>query len=368
MILFLALSLGKLYNKNVPNATVVEIKMIIAESGGNMRTRYLTQLTNYEVEQYLQHSDLIYIPVGTVELHGSMPLNCEYVTAEALALEMAEQTDGLVLDGLQLFFPGATTIGRGTVYVSPQDGGAYLMQIAKSLLRQGFRRQVYVSMHGPSHMTISPMIAQFFTEERVPLLYIDVAQCMHQKVFPSLRSATPDQLAGLTRDDVIAMMQNPECLIFGAYGYLGKEEQIPLDLGIPDVPPHHGPLDQWIDDLNYAPTSAFTAWYYGEYADHGAVKKLTHEERSSLCSDQKKWITAIVNLLDVKKAVNSLAALDRYQQSEVFPRYGGDSYAGPEIRYPSHSDGFLLYCAGRSGCLHDQSVELCHCLRRWYHL
>lgn len=287
-----------------------------------MRTRYLTQLSNYEVEQYLQKNDLIFIPVGTVELHGSMPLNCEYVTAEALALEMARQTDGLVLDGLQLFFPGATTIGKGTVYVSPQDGGAYLMSVAKSLLRQGFRRQVFVSMHGPSHMTISPMIAQFFTEERVPLLYIDAAQCMHQRVFPNLRGADPSLLAGLTREDVMAMMTDPECLIFGAYGYLGKEDQIPLDLGIPDVPPKHGPIDQWINDLNYAPTSAFTAWYYGEYAEHGGIRKLTEEQRSHLCQTQKKWITAIVNLLDVRKAVQSLAALDQYQQEQVFPKYG----------------------------------------------
>lgn len=33
-----------------------------------MRTRLMTQLTNFEVEQYLEHNDLIFIPVGTVEL------------------------------------------------------------------------------------------------------------------------------------------------------------------------------------------------------------------------------------------------------------------------------------------------------------
>lgn len=279
-----------------------------------MRTRILPELTNYEVEQYLERNDLIFIPVGTVELHGSMPLNCEYVVAEALAREMAEQADGLVLTGLQYFFPGATTIGKGTVYVSPRDGSDYLKVISKSLLRQGFRRQVYLSMHGPSHMTISPMIVQFFDEEKVPLLYIDIVQVMFQKIIPALNKMDPEKGK--------AFMSNPENMMFGAYGYIGRQNEIPLDLGIPDMESKPGFSAQWIDDLALAPTSAFTGWYYGDASEHGAIKALTAEERNRICAENAKWIKELVRMLDIPKVVDSLQKLDKYEQEVVIPKFG----------------------------------------------
>ena len=118
-----------------------------------MRTRFLPRLINQEVEDYLERNDLIFVAVGTVEMHGGLPLDCETVLAEALALEMAHAADGLALSGLPYFYPGATLIGRGTVHVSIREGIDYLTAIARSLLRQGFRRQVYLTFHGPAEHT-----------------------------------------------------------------------------------------------------------------------------------------------------------------------------------------------------------------------
>src|SRR5689334_9469372 len=67
-----------------------------AQSVPQMRSRYLTSLTNTEVEAYLQRNDIIFIPVGNVEVHGGLPTDCEYVGPLAFAQKMAEQTDGLV--------------------------------------------------------------------------------------------------------------------------------------------------------------------------------------------------------------------------------------------------------------------------------
>src|SRR5436309_292719 len=111
-----------------------------------VRSRYFTSLTNVEVEKYLQYNDLIFIPVGNVQAHGVLPVDCEYVAAEALALKMAEETNGLVFPYLQFTYPGDGIIGRGTVHVSPAAGIAYLKPIARSLLRQGFKRQIYITV------------------------------------------------------------------------------------------------------------------------------------------------------------------------------------------------------------------------------
>ena len=87
-----------------------------------MRLRNMTALTNDEVEWYLQRNDVMFVPVGTVELHGCMPMDVEYTLVEALAYKLAEDCDGLVLPHLAYFHPGATTIGRGTVYMSMRHG------------------------------------------------------------------------------------------------------------------------------------------------------------------------------------------------------------------------------------------------------
>ena len=91
-----------------------------------MRTRILGKMLNSEVQEYLQHNDIIIVPVGTTEMHGGFPLDCETVISEAYALKMAESCDGLVLTGLPYFYAGATASGRGTVQVSVRHDPGFL--------------------------------------------------------------------------------------------------------------------------------------------------------------------------------------------------------------------------------------------------
>ena len=170
-----------------------------------MRTRILPKMLNSEVEEYLQHNDIIIVPVGTVEMHGGFPLDSETVISEAYALRMAEACDGLVLTGLPYFYAGATASGRGTVQVSVRQGIDYLSAIAHSLLRQGFKRQIYISFHGPAHMTCSPMVRDFFDETGVPILYMDLSQ----------------QLGKLAKD-LFTSMDCFHAITVGAYQIMGR--------------------------------------------------------------------------------------------------------------------------------------------------
>ena len=68
-----------------------------------MRTRILPKMLNCEVQEYLKRNDIIIVPVGTVEMHGGLPLDVETNISEAVALKMAETCDGLILTGLPYF-------------------------------------------------------------------------------------------------------------------------------------------------------------------------------------------------------------------------------------------------------------------------
>ena len=179
-----------------------------------MRTRILGKMLNSEVQDYLSRNDIIIVPVGTTEMHGGFPLDCETVISEAYCLRMAEACDGLVLTGLPYFYAGATASGRGTVQVTVRQGIDYLGAIARSLLRLGFKRQVYLSFHGPAHMTICPMIRDFYDETGVPALYMD---CMMQ--------------VGKNQDLLKNFMEDFHAVTVGAYKVMNRLEDVPLVTG-----------------------------------------------------------------------------------------------------------------------------------------
>ena len=262
-----------------------------------MRTRSLPSLTNTEVETYLGRNDIIFIPVGNVEVHGGLPEDCEYVSPLAFAQKMAEETDGLVFPYLAYFFPGGTVVGKGTVYVTPSEGLAYLKAIAHSLLRQGFRRQIYLTAHGPSPQTLSPLIREFFDETKDPILYIELGGLMnkvkadHNKVF------------------------------FGAYSVVGRLEDIPLN--VTQVMPEH-PMDPSLNKLqSLGPGSGAIGAYFGDPGEHGGLAKpITAAERAQWAKEGVAMIEATIKAADIKGIVQAMRDHDKFTQDVILPKYG----------------------------------------------
>lgn len=275
-----------------------------------MRTRFLTKLTNGEVEQYLEHNDLIYVPVGVTEAHGALPLDSETVLAEAIALKMAEASDGLVLHNLPYFFPGGTIIGKGTVQMTVRDGTAYLDKIAKSLLNQGFRCQIYVTTHAPAYLTVSGMIRDFFDETKVPILYMDII-----KAAESVRFDLIDRFHDMT---------------IGAYKVLGRLEDVPLN--VPESSSVTYDVQHMLSGMNrnpgnqlgkYAHPSGAVGSYFYEPSDHMATPLLrTPEEREAFANSGVQAINELVRSLDMPAIVETLRQTDVYTKTTILPKYG----------------------------------------------
>ena len=262
-----------------------------------MRTRMLTSLTNTEIEEYLKRNDVIFIPVGNVEVHGGFPTDCEYVGPLAFAQKMAEEVDGLVLPNLAYFFPGGTVVGKGTVYIKPSEGLPYLKAIARSLLRQGFRRQIYLTSHGPSPQTLSPLIREFFDETKDPILYIEMGGLM--------RKAHADF----------------NKVLFGAYSVVGRLEDIPLN--VTQVMPEH-PADPSLNKLQgLGPGSGAIGAYFGDPGEHGGLAKpITAEQRAQYAKEGVAMIDATVKAADVKGIVQAMRDHDEFTQKVILPKYG----------------------------------------------
>ena len=268
-----------------------------------MRTRILGKMLNSEVQDYLKRNDIIFVPVGTTEMHGGFPLDCETVISEAYCLKMAESCDGLVLTGLPYFYAGATASGRGTVQVSIRQGIDYLGAIARSLLRLGFKRQVYLSFHGPAHMTICPMIRDFYDETGVPILYMD---CMMQ--------------IGKNRDLLKNFMLDFHNITVGAYKIMNRIDDVPLITGYSHTNPQSCAPFQDLFNLGYQ--SAAVGYCFGENGDHMSTPDIPDlETRDRMAEHGAELIGKMVDRMDMPHVVDQLRKLEAYglENEEKYP-------------------------------------------------
>ena len=267
-----------------------------------MRTRIYGKMLNSEVQDYLKRNDIIIVAVGTTEMHGGFPLDCETVISEAYALKMAEACDGLVLTGLPYFYAGATASGRGTLQVSVRQGIDYLGALARSLLRQGFKRQIYLSFHGPAHMTICPMVRDFYDETGVPILYMDMMMHMGKckDLFTSF-SAFHD-------------------ITVGAYKLMNRIDDIALVTGYNHLEPQSCAPFNDLFGLGYQ--SAAVGYCFGENGDHMATPDIPDiATRDAMAENGAELICKMVERMDMSHVVEQLRKLEAYglENEEKYP-------------------------------------------------
>lgn len=281
--------------------------VLFAQPLPNLNKRILNRMSNQRVEEYLARNDIIFVPVGVTEMHGGFPTDCETVLAQAFALKMAEQVDAITLDGLPYFFAGGTVIGGGTVELTVRDGIDYLYSIAHSLLRQGFRRQIYVAFHGPAHFTISPVLRDFFNETMVPIQLIDL---------------TKIALAGSN----VNLYANASfySMYVAAYDLLGRIEDVELTTPEHDHSKPSPGSTAFLNPLNaLGYQSGALGSYFGKPSDHAVTPNIpTAEARQKLADDGKIMIDAIIKSINVPNVVKTLRDLDKFTQEQVVPKYG----------------------------------------------
>lgn len=261
-------------------------------------------MLNAEVEEYLERNDIIIVPVGTTEMHGGLPLDCETIVSEGIGLKMAEACDGLLLTGLPYFYAGATATGRGTVEVSVREGIDYLGAIARSLLRQGFKRQIYLSFHGPAHMTICPMLRDFYDETGVPILYMDSCMQMFGKCADLFQMNKAGEYPAI-------VMKNLDSIFAGAYKIMGRLEEIPLTTEFFHT--NGQSCSEFNDIFGLAYQSGAVGYCFGKQADHASTSPIPDEAtRAEMGELGEKIICEMVERFDMPHVVEQLRKLEAY--------------------------------------------------------
>jgi creatinine amidohydrolase len=290
--------------------TLVLVSTALPAQVRKLHTRDLTRLSEVQVADQLKRQDVVFIPVGAVETNGTFPSDRDYVTPLAYAMTMAEETNSLYMPGLPWSYPGTTAVARSTIYLSPSAGTAQLKMLAHSLLKQGFRRQVYLSSgQGPAPLTVGTLVREFFEETHVPILYIDL-----DAYLPRLN------LTATARSRVL----------YGGRHIAGRLEDLPLqgDYGAKEseaagpVPVNEGLAA--LGKLGFSGSLTLGS-YIPDVMAHGTTRPVlpaTAAERESWGKEGAQQIQAIVRKMQLNEAMSALQKHDRFTQEVIVPKFG----------------------------------------------
>ena len=155
-------------------------------AGDQKVKNYLPHMTRPEVEDLLIRSDMVIIPVGSLEQHGThLPIGTDYLNGEARAQLIAQRTDVLVAP---ILLPGQSPYHMefaGTVTLPSTLIQEVYVEAAKSLMRHGFKRFLILNAHGGNNAISS------FVVDRINQETEGIAVKLNDVISPFLdRSAT----------------------------------------------------------------------------------------------------------------------------------------------------------------------------------
>jgi creatinine amidohydrolase len=136
-------------------------------------TNYLPDMTVPEVRDLLTRTDMVIIPLGSIEQHGlHLPLGTDHYSGVERAKLIAARTDVLVAPVL---FPGQSPYHLefpGTITLSSETIQAVIVEAAESLMRHGFKRFLILSAHGGNSATATFIVDRI--NQETPGIAVDL--------------------------------------------------------------------------------------------------------------------------------------------------------------------------------------------------
>jgi creatinine amidohydrolase len=134
---------------------------------------YLPHMTWPEVEQALKRTDVVIIPVGSIEQHSKhLPLGTDSYDAIEICKLIAQKSEVLVapvvLAGLSSHHMGFP----GTITLTPETFEAVVYETALSLIKHGFRKILIYSGHDGNEVSVANVIQKI--NQTTPATAVDL--------------------------------------------------------------------------------------------------------------------------------------------------------------------------------------------------
>ena len=157
---------------------------------------YLPHMTWEEVEEYLRTSDMVIVPLGSIEQHGKhLPLGSDSIEATEVSLRIGQKTGVLVAPAVLAGVSEHHMGFPGTISLSPATFEAVLDDAARSLMAHGFRRIMIYNGHGGNTPSVSAVVSRLNRETSATV--VDLSRIEQPPPDPNLAAIKFDYHAGV---------------------------------------------------------------------------------------------------------------------------------------------------------------------------
>lgn len=136
---------------------------------------YLPHMSWPEVQDLLSRSDMVVIPIPSIEEHGpQLPIGTDYLAGVERAKLIAQKADVLVAP---ILLPGISPYHMafpGTITLSPDTVQRVYFEAAQSLIHHGFRRFLILNSHG-GNQVVSRYIVDRINQE-TPAVAVELGE------------------------------------------------------------------------------------------------------------------------------------------------------------------------------------------------
>jgi len=169
------------------------------------RPFYLPHLSWDEVQEYLKTSDMVIVPVGSMEQHGRhLPLCSDIVQATEICLRIGQRARVLVAPSVLAGVSEHHLAFPGTISLSPETFEAVLYETTQSLIAHGFRRIIYYTGHGGNYTSVSNVA--FRINRDTAALAIDLGRVEFPEPDPKIAALKGDSHAGVEETSMMLLL------------------------------------------------------------------------------------------------------------------------------------------------------------------
>jgi len=122
---------------------------------------YLPHMTYPEVEAFLEKSDMVIIPVGSLEQHGDhLPIGTDFINGVERCKLIAQERDVLVAPVLMVGQSPYHMGMAGTITLSADTIVQVHLEAVESLIQHGFKRFIIMNSHGGNRAITTLLVDQ----------------------------------------------------------------------------------------------------------------------------------------------------------------------------------------------------------------
>lgn len=122
---------------------------------------------------------MIFIPVGSLEVHCNLPYGTDAFISRACAYRMAQNTGSLVFPTIYTGVCPNTQKFTETISIDPVSFINYLEKVTLSVLNT-FRKVVFVNIHNGNDAAIRTVVEQLYLNYNKTVLYVNPYTCLKE--------------------------------------------------------------------------------------------------------------------------------------------------------------------------------------------